>query len=66
MKVWEVTFEKARTFKGVKRAFDLSGHKAGVLSLAFSADSGRMATISKDNTWKLWRTDGTVPHPFLL
>lgn len=58
MKVWEVSFDRAKEFKGVKRVFDLKGHKAGVLSLAFSADSSRVATLSKDSTWKLWKTDG--------
>lgn len=58
VKVWEVLFDKSRSYKGVKRAFELKGHKAGVLTLAFSSDSTRMVTVSKDSTWKLWKTDG--------
>ncbi|KAK7907051.1 hypothetical protein WMY93_015663 [Mugilogobius chulae] len=46
VKVWEVCF-----------AFDLKGHSAGVHAFAFSNDSHRMATVSKDGTWKLWNTD---------
>jgi len=57
-KVWEVMFDKGRNFTGVKRAFDLKGHTASILSLAISADSSKMVTVSKDGSWKLWRTDG--------
>lgn len=64
VRVWEVSFDKARYFKGMKRAFDLTGHKAGVLALAFAPDSSRMVTVSKDSTWKLWKTDGKVTLHF--
>ncbi|KAL2094640.1 hypothetical protein ACEWY4_009359 [Coilia grayii] len=57
VKVWEVCFGKSGEFKEVVRAFDLKGHSAGVHSFAFSNDSRRMATVSKDGTWKLWDTD---------
>ncbi|XP_023675176.1 transducin beta-like protein 2 [Paramormyrops kingsleyae] len=57
VKVWEVCFGKSGEFKEVTRAFELKGHSAGVYSLAFSNDSRRMATVSKDGTWKLWDTD---------
>ncbi|XP_076129570.1 transducin beta-like protein 2 isoform X1 [Alosa pseudoharengus] len=57
VKVWEVCFAKSGEFKEVARAFDLKGHSAGVHSFAFSNDSRRMATVSKDGTWKLWDTD---------
>ncbi|KAG5284732.1 hypothetical protein AALO_G00029870 [Alosa alosa] len=57
VKVWEVCFAKSGEFKEVVRAFDLKGHSAGVHSFAFSNDSRRMATVSKDGTWKLWDTD---------
>ncbi|XP_029468898.1 transducin beta-like protein 2 [Rhinatrema bivittatum] len=57
VKVWEVCFTKAGDFREVARAFDLKGHSAGVFSFSFSNDSRRMATISKDGTWKLWDTD---------
>ncbi|XP_030041667.1 transducin beta-like protein 2 [Microcaecilia unicolor] len=57
VKVWEVCFSKAGDFREVARAFDLKGHSAGVYSFSFSNDSRRMATISKDGTWKLWDTD---------
>ncbi|XP_026888779.2 transducin beta-like protein 2 [Electrophorus electricus] len=57
VKVWEVCFTKSGEFKEVTRAFDLKGHSAGIYSFDFSNDSRRMATVSKDGTWKLWDTD---------
>ncbi|XP_032071851.1 transducin beta-like protein 2 [Thamnophis elegans] len=57
VKVWEVCFNKSGDFREVIRAFELKGHKAGVYSFAFSNDSRRMATVSKDGTWKFWDTD---------
>lgn len=60
VKVWEVLFDKSRNFKSAKRAYDLKGHKAGLLSIAFSADSSRIASLSKDSTWKLWKTNGMI------
>ncbi|XP_028322409.1 transducin beta-like protein 2 [Gouania willdenowi] len=57
VKVWEVCFGKGGEFKEVARAFDLKGHSAGVHAFAFSNDSRRMVTVSKDGTWKLWNTD---------
>ncbi|KAM9781318.1 transducin beta-like protein 2 [Syngnathus typhle] len=57
VKVWEVCFAKTGEFKGVTRAFELKGHCAGVHAFAFSNDSRRMVTVSKDGTWKLWNTD---------
>ncbi|OCT91143.1 transducin beta-like protein 2 isoform X1 [Xenopus laevis] len=57
VKVWEVCFGKQGEFREVSRAFDLKGHSAGVYGFAFSNDSRRMATVSKDGTWKLWDTD---------
>ncbi|XP_053187177.1 transducin beta-like protein 2 [Scomber japonicus] len=57
VKVWEVCFGKSGEFKEVARAFDLKGHSAGVHAFAFSNDSHRMVTVSKDGTWKLWNTD---------
>uniref|UniRef100_A0A6J0UHM5 Transducin beta-like protein 2 n=1 Tax=Pogona vitticeps TaxID=103695 RepID=A0A6J0UHM5_9SAUR len=57
VKVWEVCFSKSGDFREVTRAFELKGHTAGVYSFSFSNDSRRMATVSKDGTWKLWDTD---------
>lgn len=57
VKVWEVCFGKGGEFREVTRAFDLKGHSAGVHSFAFSNNSHRMVTLSKDGTWKLWNTD---------
>ncbi|XP_006155031.1 transducin beta-like protein 2 isoform X1 [Tupaia chinensis] len=57
VKVWEVRFGKKGDFQEVVRAFELKGHSAAVHSFAFSKDSRRMASVSKDGTWKLWDTD---------
>lgn len=57
VKVWEVCFGKKGEFQEVLRAFELKGHSASVHSFAFSNDSRRMASVSKDGTWKLWDTD---------
>lgn len=54
VKVWEVQFSKTGDFIGVSRAFELKGHSAGVLHFSFSSDSTKMASVSKDGTWKLW------------
>lgn len=35
----------------------LSGHRSGVLEFAFSLDSRRAATVSKDGTWRLFDID---------
>ncbi|XP_029651046.1 transducin beta-like protein 2 [Octopus sinensis] len=57
VKVWEVCFDKSLLFKEVSRAFELKGHSAGVKCFSFNMDSTRMASASKDGTWKLWDTD---------
>lgn len=57
VKVWEVCFGKNGDFREVARAFELKGHAAGIHSFSFSNDSRRMATLSKDGTWKFWDTD---------
>ncbi|NXA09846.1 TBL2 protein, partial [Sapayoa aenigma] len=69
VKVWEVCFGKNREFWEVTRAFELKGHTAGVLSFSFSNDSRRMATLSKDSTWRFWDTSVEYKkqqEPFLL
>jgi len=56
VKVWEVKFSRSGEFEKVSRAFDLTGHSSGVYSFSFSADSSRVATVSKDGTWKVYDT----------
>ncbi|XP_028396746.1 transducin beta-like protein 2 isoform X4 [Dendronephthya gigantea] len=57
VKLYEVEFTKTGDFKQVSRAMDLKGHSAGVYHFSFSADCTRMATVSKDGTWKIWDID---------
>jgi WD40 repeat protein len=57
VKIWEVEFSKGGDFHQVSRAMELKGHSAAVVSLSFNGDSQRMATASKDGTWKFWNTD---------
>ncbi|EFN73424.1 Transducin beta-like 2 protein [Camponotus floridanus] len=54
VKVWEVVFGKSGEFKQVVKAFDLAGHTSGVYDFAFSADTSRMATVSKDGTYRFY------------
>ena len=57
LQIWEVKFSRSGDFEKVSRAFNLSGHTSGVYSFSFSADSSRVATVSKDGTWKVFNTD---------
>ena len=41
VKVWEVCFDKSGSFKEIVRAFELTGHSAGIYHFDFSADSHR-------------------------
>ncbi|XP_006859758.1 PREDICTED: transducin beta-like protein 2 isoform X2 [Chrysochloris asiatica] len=69
VKVWEVCFGKKGDFQEVTRAFELKGHSAAVHCFAFSNDSRRMASVSKDGTWRLWDTDVEYKQqqdPYLL
>ncbi|XP_042866984.1 transducin beta-like protein 2 isoform X2 [Penaeus japonicus] len=56
-KVWNIKFGASESFEGLKRAYDLTGHKASIYSCSMNADSTRMVTVSKDGTWKLYDTD---------
>ncbi|CAB3362887.1 Hypothetical predicted protein [Cloeon dipterum] len=56
VKVWEVVFNKSGDFQAVNRAFELQGHKSGVLDFAFNCDSTRVATLSKDGSWRVFDT----------
>lgn len=58
--VWEVVFSKSGEFKQVVKAFDLAGHTSGVHDFAFSADSSRIATVSKDGTYRFYDIKSTV------
>ncbi|KDR15765.1 Transducin beta-like protein 2, partial [Zootermopsis nevadensis] len=67
VKVWEVRFSKLGEFQQLSRAFELTGHSSGVYDVGFSADSSRMATVSKDGTWRAFNTKieyekGEDPH----
>lgn len=57
VKIWQVRYSKEGSFDGVKRAYDLSGHNAGIYSCGINSDSTRMASVSKDGTWKLFDTN---------
>ena len=61
MKVWEVVFARSGEFDKLSRAFELKGHTSGVLDLSATPDSFRMATVSRDGTWRLFNTNGQWP-----
>jgi len=55
VKVWEIKYKKENNdYEKAVKAFDLKNHKNSVYAVCFSSDSKKMATTSKDNTWKLW------------
>ncbi len=63
VRFFEVCFEKSNgNFKEIRKAFDLKGHDAQVTCFSLNKDSTRAASISKDNTWKLWNTDVDYIH----
>jgi len=57
VRVWEVVYSKSNAFEKVTKIIELKGHKRGVNWLSFSSDSKRIATASKDGSWRLWRID---------
>lgn len=80
--LWAVQYSTVKTgstvnteYKQTKEAMDLSGHKSGVYSFAFSGDCRKAVTVSKDGTWNVYNinvswelredpkllTSGTVP-----
>ncbi|XP_076169401.1 transducin beta-like protein 2 isoform X3 [Ptiloglossa arizonensis] len=68
--IFEVVFTKSGDFKQVTKAFDLTGHLSGINDFNFSADSSRIATVSRDGTYHLYDTKiefekGEDPHILL-
>jgi WD40 repeat protein len=57
VRLWEVAFKKTGEFEAVRKAIELKGHKKGINCIAFSNDSTRVATASKDGSWRLWRVN---------
>ncbi|CAG0916559.1 unnamed protein product [Notodromas monacha] len=69
VKVMEVVFSKTGSFEKVNRSFDLKGHTSGVFHVSTNTDSTKMATVSKDNSWKMFDTKidyGKGQEPSLL
>ena len=56
VKVWEVKFQRSGEFDKIHRAFELKGHSSGIFHFDFNADTSRMATVSKDGSWKVFDT----------
>ncbi len=55
----KITQNLQNTFYTDREINRLEGHKASVLSVAFSPDSQLIATASADNTVNLWNRDGS-------
>ncbi|XP_018016126.1 transducin beta-like protein 2 [Hyalella azteca] len=57
VKIFEVAYEKGdNSFKSLKKCFDLTGHNSRVFCCSINTDSSKMATVSKDGTWRLYDT----------
>ena len=57
VKVWSVKFNKSGGFEKAQRAFELTGHTSGIFHFTWRNDSARVATISKDGTWRLYNVE---------
>jgi WD40 repeat protein len=61
VKIYEVATQKGSdswAFNGVVQAMNLvNGHSSSVNDLSFASDTKRLATCSKDGTWKMWNID---------
>jgi len=57
VKFWYIGFSKSNEFQGSTKTMGLKGHSDSVLSFSFTNDSKRIATISKDQTWRIWDID---------
>jgi len=54
VKFWHIGFNKSNEFSQVSKTLGLKGHTDRILSFSFTNDSKRIATISKDQSWKIW------------
>ena len=52
VKVW--TVKGGKGFDKVVRGFECSGHTSGIFHMSWRSDSSHLATISKDQTWKVF------------
>lgn len=58
VKIWELRYNKDNVgFKGAAKVMDLKGHKSQVCCVAFSHDSKKVVTASKDGTLRVWNID---------
>jgi len=57
VKFWHIGFNKNNEFLQSTKTMGLKGHSDSVLSFSFTNDSKRVATISKDQTWRIWDID---------
>ena len=57
VKVWSIKFNKSGGFEKAQRAFELTGHTSGIYHFTWRNDSARVATISKDGTWRLYNVE---------
>lgn len=58
--LWAVQYKKSgasMAYDQTREAMDLTGHKSGVYSFAFSGDCKKAATVSKDGTWNVYNID---------
>jgi len=53
-RLFEVKTNKDGSLKTIAKAMELKGHKQSLISLGINYDNEKAATISKDNTIKIW------------
>jgi len=56
-RILELKTNKDGSFKSISKAMELKGHRLSVLSLGFNHATDRAATVSKDNSVKIWNID---------
>lgn len=67
VKIYEGYRTREGTFKKLTQIMTLNGHKSGITALGFGNLNGKVITVSKDKTWKIWGisvryNEGGEPH----
>jgi len=66
VKLWEVLYDKEGNFKEVKKTMELFGHSSTIHSISVSADATKIATCSKDHSWKVYNINVKNNSPNII